>query len=144
MKVQREIHIAAAPARVYEVVMDPSRLKDWVSIHKALVSSPEGSLVKGSELTQTLKLAGRPFTVHWTVVEADPVRRVVWEGRGPVRSRATVIYEFREQEGHTDFSYSNEYHLPGGALGRMAEPAVKRVTAREVDKTLQRLKALVE
>jgi carbon monoxide dehydrogenase subunit G len=144
MKVERAREIAAAPERVYRVVMDPSRLREWVTIHESLIDAPEEGLSRGSQLTQRLKLAGRRFNVHWTVVEDDRPTRVVWEGKGPVGSWARVIYELRPNESGTSFSYSNEYHLPGGALGRLAEPAVKRVTAKEIDATLERLKSLVE
>ena len=144
MKVERDTHIAAPPERVYEIVMDPRRLEEWVSIHKSLDEAPDGNLRKGSELTQELKLAGRTFHVHWTVVENDPCKRVVWEGEGPMHSGASVVYEFREEEGGTDFYYANEYHLPGGRLGALAGPAIKRVTSKEVDKTLENLKKLAE
>jgi carbon monoxide dehydrogenase subunit G len=145
VKVERETDIAAAPQRIYDVVMDPRRLEDWVSIHHRLDEAPAGQLEAGSELTQCLKLAGQRFHVRWKVAENEPCRRVVWEGRGPMRSRAKVIYEFEPNGGGgTHFSYVNEYELPGGPLGRMAGGAVKRVTARELDETLRRLKRLVE
>ena len=70
------------------MVMDSTRLADWVTIHDHLVGNPPRRLEKGSRLTQCLKLAGRRFKVRWTVVENDPCRRVVWEGRGPVASHA--------------------------------------------------------
>ena len=144
MKVERETHIAAPPQQVYDVVMDPSRLADWVSIHDSLEQAPDGQLEKGSKLDQWLRLAGRRFTVHWTVVEDEPCRSVTWEGKGPAHSRASVSYEFEEEDGGTNFVYANEYHLPGGPLGAMAGSAVKRVTGKEVDKTLEKLKKLVE
>jgi carbon monoxide dehydrogenase subunit G len=144
VKIERETHIAAPPKRVYEVVMDPRRLTDWVSIHDSLEEAPEGKLEKGSTLTQKLRLAGRAIKVRWTVVEDEPCRSVKWEGKGPAHSRAAVTYSFDEEEGGTNFVYCNEYHLPGGPLGAMAGPAVKRVTGREVDKTLENLKQLLE
>jgi carbon monoxide dehydrogenase subunit G len=144
MKVERTIEIAAPPERVYDVVMDPRHLEDWVTIHHSLDDAPDGSLEQGSELTQCLKLAGRRFHVHWKVVENDPCRRVVWDGQGPVHSHARVVYEFEANGGGTRFSYCNEYDLPGGVLGRMAGGAVRRVTGKEVDATLDRLKRLVE
>jgi len=144
MKVERKTHIAAPPKRVYDIVMNPRRLDDWVSIHDSLEEAPDGQLAKGSKLTQRLRLAGRCFTVRWTVVEDDPCRSVTWEGRGPARSRASVGYEFREEDGGTTFLYANEYHLPGGPLGAMAGGAVRRITGKEIDKTLERLKRLVE
>jgi uncharacterized protein YndB with AHSA1/START domain len=147
VKVERKLEIAAPPRAVYEVVMDPRRLKDWVTIHHRLDDAPDGSLREGSELRQTLKLAGRKFTVTWKVVDVDPDSRVVWEGRGPFRSKARVEYGFEASDGGgggTRFTYANEYDLPGGPLGRMAGPALKRVTGKELDGTLQRLKELVE
>ena len=146
MKVERNIQIDAPPQRVYDVVMDPGRLKDWVTIHHHLEDAPNGSLKKGSKLTQYLKLAGHKFKVHWTVVENDPCKRVVWEGRGPVASHARVTYEFGDSSDHecTDFSYTNEYDLPGGPLGRFASRTVARVTQKELEKTLQKLKAITE
>jgi carbon monoxide dehydrogenase subunit G len=144
MKIERTIEIGAPPERVYEVVMDPRQLEDWVTIHDDLEAAPEGRLDDGSELTQRLKLAGRRFHVHWKVVENDACRRVVWDGRGPVHSRARVVYEFEPNADGTRFSYTNEYDLPGGVLGRMAGGAVRRVTAKEVDATLERLKQLLE
>jgi uncharacterized protein YndB with AHSA1/START domain len=144
MKVERTVEIAAPPERLYEVVMDPDRLEDWVTIHHHLEDAPSGRLRKGSKLTQWLKLAGKKFKVRWTVVENDPCTRVVWEGRGPVASHARVVYAFEGNGGGTTFSYLNEYDLPGGALGRLAGRAVSRVTQKELEGSLQRLRSLVE
>jgi carbon monoxide dehydrogenase subunit G len=144
MRVERDIDIAAPPEDVYALVMDPSRLEDWVTIHDELIDAPAAPLKKGSKLTQRLKLAGKCFTVRWTVVENERARRVVWAGRGPMRSRASVTYELSPNGGGTRFSYANDYELPGGPLGRMAAPVVRRVTAGELDRSLERLRGLVE
>jgi acetyl-CoA C-acetyltransferase len=144
MNVQRKVHIEAAPQTIYDVIMDAQRLADWVTIHQGLEDAPAGTLRKGSTLTQTLKLAGRSFKVRWKIIENDRAKRVVWEGDGPVRSRAKVIYDLTADGDGTHFSYTNEYHLPGGALGKMAGPAVRRVTGRELDRSLAALKKLVE
>ena len=144
MRVERTTHIAAAPKAVYDVVMDAQRLGDWVTVHDHLEDAPRGSLKKGSQLTQVLKLTGRRFKVRWQVVENDPCRLVVWEGRGPVASHARVEYGLDPRGAGTDFSYVNEYDLPGGPLGKVAERAVSRVTQKELDGSLQRLKQLVE
>ena len=144
MKIERNIQIAAPPERVYGVVMDPRRLADWVTIHHSLLEAPDGELKEGSELTQCLKLAGQRVTVRWRVVQDECPRRVVWEGEGPVHSHARVVYDLQPNGDGTRFSYTNEYDLPGGRLGRFAGRAVSRVTTREVEGTLQRLKDLLE
>ena len=120
MRVERHTHIAASPKEVYDIVMDPRRLADWVTIHHHLEEPPPRRCAKGSQLTQHLKLAGKRFRVDWRVIENDPCEHVVWEGRGPVASKARVEYRFDSNDGGTDFSYVNEYDLPGGALGRVA------------------------
>ncbi len=126
--------------------MDPQRLEDWVTIHDHLEDAPSGALKKGSKLTQCLKLAGRKFNVRWTVVENEPCERVVWEGRGPVGSHARVIYEFGDSSNGscTDFHYTNEYDLPAGRSAASRARGVARVTQKELDDTLQKLKSITE
>lgn len=145
MRVERSVDIAATPERLYEVIMDPACLARWVTIHKELEDAPSGLLRRGSELTQRLHLAGRDFTVHWKVIENRPARRVVWEGSGPLRSHAGVTYELTPNDaGGTCFTYTNEFSLPGGPLGRFAGPVVRRVTTGELERSLERLRAMVE
>lgn len=144
MKVERRIDLKASPEEVYEVVMDPNRLDDWVTIHAGLPEAPNGELRQGSELTQSLRIAGQRFNVHWKVVQADKPNRVVWEGRGPVRSKARVVYDFEPEGEGTRFCYANEYHAPGGPLGRIADHALAGTSRREADRSLERLKKLVE
>ncbi len=144
MKVERTVELDAPPEKVYDVVMDPRRLEEWVTIHHKLDNAPPGSLKEGSEVSQTMKLAGRKFKVRWTVVENKPCDHVVWEGKGPVFSHARVMYDFKPSGEGTSFSYTNEYDLPGGALGRIAGNTVTRITGKEVDASLQKLKELVE
>jgi hypothetical protein len=55
-----------------------------------------------------------------------------------------VEYRFKPNGDGTDFFYLNEYDIPGGALGRFAGKAVARVTQKELEGSLQRLKSLVE
>jgi uncharacterized membrane protein len=144
MRVERTVKIAAPPERVYEVVMDPSRLGEWVTIHHRLEGTRPDRLERGSKMTQLLRLAGQRFKVRWTVVENDPCKRVVWEGRGPVASHARVEYRFAQNGDATTFRYINEYDLPGGPLGRLAGRTVSRIAAKELNGSLQRLKSLVE
>jgi carbon monoxide dehydrogenase subunit G len=145
MKVERRIEIGASPERVYEVVMDPRRLDEWVTIHDHLVEAPQGELHEGAELIQCLRLAGRKFNVHWEVVEDDCPNRVVWEGKGPVHTHARVVYELEPgADGGTKFSYMNEYDLPGGALGKLAGRTLFRATGKALDGSLEKLKSLLE
>jgi uncharacterized protein YndB with AHSA1/START domain len=144
-KLEREIEIEAPPDRVYDVLADPTCLGDWVTIQEELEEAPKGDLEAGSTLRQRMRVAGTRFHLSWTVVEAERPSRIVWEGRGPMGSKAKAIYQLSGNgDGGTTFSYLNEYGLPGGAAGRLAGRAILRASGREADRTLERLKKLVE
>lgn len=144
-RVHCTIEIGAPPARVWEVVMDPRRLADWVTIHRRLGDVP-ARLKRGTTFEQTLNLRGAHLHVMWTVVDVDPPRRATWEGRGPAHSHATILYELQEAgEGRTMFDYTNEFRPPGGALGAVAgRVLVGGLSQREAQRSLQRLKQIIE
>lgn len=144
-KLEREIEIEAPRDTVYDVLTDPRCLGEWVTIQEELEEAPEGDLEEGDTLRQRMKVAGQRFRLSWTVVEADRPSRVVWEGKGPMGSKARAVYELHENsDGRTRFTYLNEYGLPGGPAGRLAGRAILKASGREADRTLDRLKKLVE
>ena len=144
-KLEREIDIAASPEQVYDVLADPDCLGEWVTIQEELEEAPKGDLKKGSRLRQRMKIAGQRFRLSWTVIEAARPDRIEWDGQGPMGTKARAIYELSgDGDGGTRFSYLNEYELPGGIAGRIAGRAIVKASGREADKTLKRLKALVE
>jgi uncharacterized protein YndB with AHSA1/START domain len=144
--VHTTIDIHAPVERVWETVMDPQRLKDWVTIHRALKDVSDAPLGKGSTFEQVLHMRGVSFHVHWTLVDINPPHVAEWEGRGPAHSRARIRYELNSREdGHTQFEYTNEFTVPGGRLGTMASRViVGAASERESSSSLVRLKALLE
>jgi uncharacterized membrane protein len=144
--VHDQIRIAAPIGRVWDVVMDPTRLYQWVSIHRSLESFSEGPPHKGSTMEQSLRIRGVTFRVKWTLVEVNGPRLAEWEGKGPAHSRARTRYELTsEDDQHTVFDYTNEFTAPGGRLGVVASRVfVGGISEREAHTSLTRLKALVE
>lgn len=143
-KLSREVHIDAPPDEVYSVLADPSRLEQWVTIQESLDEAPRGDLVPGARLVQRLKVAGQRFQVAWTVSEAKRPSLIVWDGHGPLGTRAQATYRLAPNERGTTFSYTNEYILPGGAMGRFAGRVLGATSGREADRSLQQLKKLIE
>jgi hypothetical protein len=140
------IDIAAPKARVWETVMDPMRLGDWVTIHRKLRDCDGGPPRVGYCMDQQVHLRGVSVDVHWTLVECEPGKHAVWEGRGPARSRARTEYALRSVSSDcTHFDYRNEFHAPLGPLGALASRAlVGGMPEREATRTLDRLRALLE
>src|SRR4051795_1031830 len=144
MKLEREIHIEATPEDVYAKLMDPDCLGDWVSIQDELLEAPDGDLEKGDALVQRCRVAGQKFKLSWTVESANRPHNTVWKGKGPLGSKAKVTYDLAANGGGTDFTYTNEYSLPGGPIGKLAGRAVGGASGTGADKTLERLKRLIE
>jgi len=143
--VSASIEIAATPEKVWETVMDPARLGDWVTIHRRLRHADDGPPRVGFEMDQRVHLRGVSLDVHWRLVECEPDRHAVWEGRGPARSRARTEYTLKACEDGTRFDYRNEFHPPLGPIGALASRAlVGGMPEREATRTLERLRALLD
>ena len=144
--VTASIDIDAPRERVYDFMLDPAHLDEWVTIHRRINRRDDGAPREGYEMVQTLQLRGANFKVRWKVNEADRPDRATWEGRGPAHSYARTSYTLRENgEGRTRFDYENEFKVPGGFLGAAASRfLVAGVPEREAERSLQRLKALIE
>jgi uncharacterized protein YndB with AHSA1/START domain len=141
-----KIDIDAPIDRVWETVMDPSRLKDWVTIHRSLGDVSSRPLARGATMEQVLHMRGVSFHVHWTLVDVNPPNVAEWDGRGPAYSRARIRYQLSDDgDGRTLFEYTNEFTVPGGRLGTVASRViVGAASEREANNSLVRLKALVE
>ena len=132
--------------KVWEVVMDPSRLGDWVTIHRDVTDVSSRPLRSGSTMVQLLCLRGVNFHVHWTLVDVTEPHHAEWDGRGPAHSQAVIRYDLADQgDGKTRFDYTNEFKTPGGVLGNMASRViVGGVSEREAHHSLAKLKTLLE
>ncbi len=143
--VTAKIQIAAPPADVWKIVMDPACLGEWVTIHRKLVHADDGTPRVGFTMDQQIHLRGVSLEVHWTLVDCSPGKRAVWEGRGPARSRAHSEYVLSANDGGTCFDYRNEFRPPLGPVGALVSRAlVGGMPEREANRTLERLRAHME
>lgn len=144
-EVRAAIDIAADPETVYDLMLDPGRLHEWVTIHRKVDRADSGEPREGFEMDQTLCLRHANFKVHWTLTEADRPRGATWEGKGPAGSYARTSYRLTPHGNGTHFEYENEFKAPGGFIGKAASAVlVGGVPQREANRSLQRLKALLE
>jgi uncharacterized protein YndB with AHSA1/START domain len=144
--VRASIDIDAPRERVYDYVLDPGHLDEWVTVHRRINARDAGPPREGYEMDQTLCLRGANFKVHWTLTEADRPDRATWEGRGPAHSYARTAYALHAADGGgTRFDYENEFKAPGGFLGAAASRMlIGGVPEREAHRSLENLKRLLE
>ena len=144
--VTASIEIVAPPAEVWDAIMNPAKLGDWVTIHRKLLYSDKGRPRVGYRMDQQIHLRGVSLDVHWRLVECVPGKSAAWEGRGPARSRARTEYRLRPAPNDaTHFDYRNEFRAPFGPLGALASRAlVGGMPEREAINTLERLRNMFE
>jgi carbon monoxide dehydrogenase subunit G len=138
--VATSIDIDASPEDVWRSVMDPTRLGEWVTIHRRLLSHSD------DEMEQVLCLRGANFKVKWHLATSKAPHHATWKGRGPARSHAETEYRLTaDGHGGTHFDYRNEFRAPLGPLGAFASHAlVGGLPAKEANASLEKLKALME
>ena len=145
-EVKTTIDIDAPVQDVWEVVMDATKLQDWVTIHRSLGSHSTGKPSKGDEMEQKMALRGATFKVKWELAECEQPTHALWKGRGPARSHAETQYDLADNgKGGTTFSYRNVFKAPMGPLGKAASKAlVGGLPEKEAKASLQALKELLE
>jgi uncharacterized protein YndB with AHSA1/START domain len=146
-EVNVSIDIAAPRQAVYDFMLDPERLHEWVTIHRALLESDHHEPPQtGDSMEQRLCIRGASFKVSWELTTGDRPFHAMWKGKGPARSKAETEYTLEEtDDGGTRFLYRNAFSAPFGPLGSIASKAlVGGVPEREANESLRRMKSIIE
>jgi uncharacterized protein YndB with AHSA1/START domain len=140
-----KIDIEAPVEQVWDMIMDPHRFEEWVTIHRSVDNVSASPAKRGATMDQGMHIRGVTFHVHWTLVSVDAPNHAEWDGLGPAHSRARILYELSDRGGSTSFEYTNEFTVPGGRLGTVASRViVGAASEREAQKSLSRLKKVLE
>lgn len=139
--VHESVDLAATPEEVWDKLMDPCFLDEWVSAHREIEEMPELPLGVGATFTQKLGVGPVKFKVRWEVLEADKPELARWRGCGPGGAEAQITYRLEaDGNGGTRFRYENDYELPGGVVAKTAGKAVGSAAGRrEARKSMQKL-----
>jgi carbon monoxide dehydrogenase subunit G len=139
------IDIDAPLQKVWDHIMDPSKMRSWVTIVDRIDAVDPGPIRPGFQMSQTLCLRGVHFKVRWTLEELSALRFARWEGKGPARSTAVTENRLTERDGGTHFDYRNEFRTPFGPLGAAASKViVGGIPEKEANASLHRLKEILE
>jgi len=146
--VRESISLPADRGAVWDLIMDPGRLADWVDAHRKVEDVPDLPLDVGSRFRQQLGFGPISFWVDWEVVEARRPELARWQGSGPGGSEAKIVYRLSIDDSgaeSTRFDYENAFDPPGGFVGAAATRFVNAAAGqREARKSMQRLRSLFE
>ena len=138
-------HVDAPIGRVFDLVVSPPRLAEWMTIVTRVHDAPEALDRPGATYHADLKVGGRRLTARWTVtkVVAPRLLRVMTDddrdGRSTVWLTLTSIGE------GTEIQLEVDYELPAAFLGQFTDRIfVQRGIARELRHSLMNLGAIAE
>jgi uncharacterized membrane protein len=140
--VERSILIDAPTDRIDEIALDGHRLPEWyVGIEDTRPDNlyPE---VDGKVIL-TYKAAGVTFNISLTVQELVRGSHISYQMAGMMVG--TQEWRYTPEGGQIRLTALVEYEMPGGALGKLADKlVVERMNAKNLEQSLENLKALVE
>ncbi|MCA1189937.1 MULTISPECIES: SRPBCC family protein [unclassified Saccharopolyspora] len=138
--ISRDIIIAAPPSAVFSALANPHRHADFdgSGTVKNTVSGPV-RLNLGDTFKTAMKLFGVHYRIVNTVVEFEADRRIAWCHPGKHRWR----YELDEVDGDTRVTETCDL-TTSPVRGLLVRTPWPRWNAEGIEKTLPRLKALVE
>ena len=137
--ISRDIVVDAPPAAVFAVLTDPRAHPDFdgSGMLRSAISGPD-RLTEGSRFGMAMSI-GVPYRIQNTVVEFEQDRRIAWRHLGRHRWR----YELEPAGAGTRVTES--FDLSTSPAARLLELLGWRDRgARAIERTLPRLKALVE
>lgn len=139
--VRAQAGIAAPPARVWSLLVDPSRFDRWVDRHLGFAGEVPAVCSPGTTFGQVFRLKGMPVEVDWTVRTLDGPRRAVFTGVAPMGVGLTATYLVTEVDGGCRVEAA--FELTGAAVGAVAGLLDKEV-GESLRISLTTLKALAE
>ena len=139
-----EVSVSAsvpAPAdKVWAVITDFDRFREWNTIHTAFPSGGPAELVVGAVYSEKMTLMGMPSEAAWTVTEVEPGRSWRLEGKGPMGITLRQHYALADDGEGTLVTVESEFK---GAAVNMMAARVKDATTTALTESLRKLAALV-
>lgn len=140
-RVEESVHIERPVAEVFAYVADPD---NQTTIQSNMIEfHSDGPLEKGRRTNGVTRVAGRK--IEWTaeVTEFEQDRRVeIRSIDAPMDFHITWQYE--PEDGGTRIRFEQEVGSLGSFFGRLADPVVTKMYARDVRSNLENLKTLLE
>lgn len=141
--VEETILIKRKPEEVFDFATDPANVPLYSSNLIEFEQTSPGPVQKGTTNRGVVKVAGK--RIEWTSEITEFERGKRWASRSitsPMAWQIEVKYE--EDAGDTLVHWRQEADSYGGFFGKLADPLVTRMYAKDVKSNLEKLKELLE
>jgi uncharacterized membrane protein len=141
--VEESVVIDRGRSEVFAFATDPVNVPLFNSNMVSFEQLTEGPVGKGTRNHGMVRVAGR--TIEWTteVTDFEQDRRVMsMSVESPVGFGLDITYE--DANGGTKVTWHQDSETYGGFFGKLADPLVTRMYAKDVRSNLEKLKELIE
>ena len=141
LKLRKTVAINAPVSEVFAYLSEPENLLEiWPSMQE--IKNVKAEKNGGYEFDWVYKMAGVRFHGHSETVALEPNHLIVRKNERGIPS--TFRWTFEDHGDTTVFTSEVDYEMPGGLLGKLAQPFVRGVNEREADLFDANLKARCE
>jgi uncharacterized membrane protein len=142
--IRESIEIARSQEDVFAYLDDLARHREWQDSIKSAQVHTDGPTRVGTRATETRTMGNREQSVTYEITEHDPPRTFAFRGlEGPLRvvGRGTVEQVGDGASSRVTLELDFEPH---GLVGRLVAPMARKQAAKEVPKSQQKLKQILE
>jgi uncharacterized membrane protein len=141
--IDESIVINKPRAEVFAYAADSANLLDWSSNIIEYEATPPGAVQADTTAKGVTRVAGR--NVEWTAKVTELEDGVTFGYQSVESPMAfTYAYRFEDAAGGTRVTFHQDVPTIGGFFGKLADPIVTRMYARNVATNLANLKELLE
>lgn len=141
---EENIVINRPRSEVFAFIVTPENMLLWISSLIEYERLTEGPLRRGALTRAKLKVVGRTVETTVETIEFEEGKR--WVSRS-IESPIDVEVESRleDADGGTSVTFRQVLgEIPGGFFGKLAEPLVVRLIAKDMRVSMEKLKDLLE
>jgi uncharacterized protein YndB with AHSA1/START domain len=149
-KTEQSIIIKVPPEKVWEMLA-LDKYPEWSDMMKSVeytseVNTPQDKYRVGATGLGTPE--GGPLNnCHYEIteiVEHEKITHGMWEKWGPGTLSGSITYTLEPVEAGTRFTYEADYKIPFGILGKIIAPFILLYGRKELEKSLENLKTILE
>lgn len=141
-EITESVDIMAPIGRVFAALTDPNRGQDWNPAITGLEGITPGPTHVGTQWIQLTLIGGREMKLRCTITQLDPptygVLEVSGDQRGSITTHCSPI------NGGTRVTQTLNFVPPGGIFGQMAGGFLSNALRREMIRTMERQRSILE
>ncbi|MEV0077702.1 SRPBCC family protein [Nocardia neocaledoniensis] len=133
--------IAAPQEKVWEVLANPARFEEWLTLHTKWKSEPPTELAVGSKMSEVLTIMGMANTIDFTVGTYEAPNSMSMSGVGMAGAKITFTLSVEAAGDSSKVTIVTEF-ISQMMVGAIAG-AIERASTKEIEASLEKFQSLV-